>query len=253
MTKYLITGVSSGIGRSLTKKLIQKGGVVWGIARREELLKSLKKELLDNSSFIYSLADQAKDKDWKLLVEQFKRKKFIPHVVIFNAAFSENDLEKPINLSSLEKMVEVNFLGVMRGINHLLPIVKNNTQFIAISTFSALKGSGVEGIGYAASKAALSIGFESLYQKYKNKGLMFKTIYFGPINSGMNPFKGGIPFILSEKKAVELIINSINSNKGQFFYPKTIFLIFKLIRLLPPNIYFKILSRMERFHQKLQP
>jgi len=251
MSKFLITGVSSGIGRALTKKLISSGESIWGIARRENLLKDLKRELGNSSNFEFTTIDQAKINNWYSLVKKLKRRKYIPEIIIFNAAISKNDLKYGIEIEALEEMMEVNFLGVMRGISALLPLVKPGTQFITISSFSALKGSGSEGIGYAASKAALSIGFESLYQKYKNKGIAFKTVYFGPINSGMGPFKKNIPFVLSEKQAVKYIISSTKISKGQFFYPRSIFLIFKIIKLLPANIYFKILSKMESLHLKL--
>lgn len=39
MDRILITGVSSGIGRALTKRLIADGQTVWGIARRQNLSK----------------------------------------------------------------------------------------------------------------------------------------------------------------------------------------------------------------------
>jgi len=45
--KILITGASSGIGRELAKQLVKDGHVVWGVARRENLLNDLKKELGD--------------------------------------------------------------------------------------------------------------------------------------------------------------------------------------------------------------
>jgi len=252
MSKYLITGVSSGIGRALTKKLLIDGETVWGIARREQLLKNLKKELNNPTNFTYISMDQADKIGWQSLIKKFKKKDFIPKIIIFNAAISQNDLQSGIEIEVLEKLVEVNFLGVMRGISTLLPLVKSGTQFITISSFSALKGSGTEGIGYAASKAAVSIGFESLYQRYKDKGIIFKTIYFGPINSGMGLFKKNIPFILSENQAVKFIINSTKNSKGQFFYPRSIFLIFKIIKLLPSNIYFRILSRMESINLKFR-
>lgn len=252
MSKFLITGVSSGIGRALTNKLISEGETVWGIARREYLLKELNGELGNTAKFIYTTMDQAESSSWHSLIRSFKKRKFIPQIIIFNAAVSQDDLTNGIKMEALEKMLEVNFLGIMRGINALLPLAKPGTQFITISSFSALKGSATEGIGYAASKAALSIGFESLYQKYKDKHIIFKTIYFGPINSGMGPFKRNIPFILSENQAVKFIIDSTKSNKGQFFYPKSIFFIFKLIKLLPSNFYFKILSKMESIHIKLK-
>lgn len=252
MRKFFITGVSSGIGKALTKELIIMGEMVWGTARREYLLKELKKELNNTSKFIYTTIDQAEKNSWHSLLRSFRRRRFVPEIIMFNAAISQNDLQSGIEIETLEKIMEVNFLGVMRGINALLPMAKPGTQFIAISSFSALKGSGREGIGYAASKAALSVGFESLYQKYKDKGIIFKTIYFGPINSGMGPFKKNMPFILSENQAVKFIFDSTKSAKGQFFYPKSIFLIFKLIKLLPSNIYFNILSKMEALHIKLR-
>lgn len=251
MTKYLITGVSSGIGRTLTKELINRGGMVWGIARREKLLKTLKKEI-SSRQFIYTIMDQTKNQSWQSLVRQFKKRRFNPEIIIFNAAISKNDLKDGINMDTLENIMEVNFLGIMRGINNLLPLVKPSAQMIGISSFSALKGSGVEGVGYAASKAALSIGFESLYQKYKKKGIIFKTIYFGPISSGMGPFKKNIPFILSEDQAVKSIINSISGKSGQYYYPKSIFFAFKIIKLFPPSVYFRILSMMEAAHSKLK-
>lgn len=251
MSKFLITGVSSGIGRALTKELILRGETVWGIARRQDLLKSLSKEL-DSKNFIYTVMDQTHHQEWQSLVNFFKRKKFTPNIIIFNAAISQNDLLDGINLAALENMLDVNFLGIIRGIKSLLEIVKPKTQFIAISSFSSLKGSGLEGIGYAASKAALSVGFESLHQKYKDMGIIFKTIYFGPINSGMGPFRKNVPFILSENQAVKCIIDSTKSNRGQFFYPKNIFFIFKIIKLLPSDIYFKILTKMESIHSKLK-
>lgn len=250
MGKYFITGVSSGIGRALTKKLISEKQIVWGVARRENLLKKLKLEL-NSENFFYSSLDLGKKTSWQSLVREFKEKKFIPQIIIFNAAISQNDLGEEIKIETLERTMKVNFLSIMRGINNLLPLTTIGTQFIAISSFSALKGSGVEGIGYAASKAALSIGFESLYQKFKDKGIIFKTIYFGPINSGMGPFKKNTPFILSENQAVNFIINCTKNNKGQFFYPKSIFFLFKLIKLLPVDVYFKILSKMESIHYRL--
>lgn len=249
---YLITGVSSGIGRALTKKLVGSGNTVWGTARRKELLVDLKKELHNSPRFIYTAVDQGKENDWKLITRSFKGKKIFPQVIIFNAAVSENDLESYINLKSLEKTFEVNFLGIMRGVNNLLPIVKTNSQFIAISSFSALKGNSSESIGYASSKAALSIAFESLHQKYKEHGIIFKTIFFGPINSGMSPFKKGVPFALSEDKAVESIINAVKSKEVHHYYPKSIFFIFRLIKLLPSSLYFKILSRMDSIHLKFK-
>ena len=135
------------------------------------------------------------------------------------------------------------------GIKVLVKTAGPNTEFIAVSSSSALKGSGIEGIGYPSSKAALSIAFESLPQKYQGK-YIFKTIYFGPINSGMSPFKKNSFFMLSEKQAVEKIIQASLGKKVVYYYPAVLFFILKIVKLFPSKIYFYLLSQMEGFHKK---
>ena len=56
MARFFITGISSGIGYGLTKKLIGKKHQVWGVARREALLVDLAREL-NSDRFHYSVCD----------------------------------------------------------------------------------------------------------------------------------------------------------------------------------------------------
>ena len=43
--KIFITGISSGIGKALAKRLVVAGHIVWGVARRKELLDQMQSEL----------------------------------------------------------------------------------------------------------------------------------------------------------------------------------------------------------------
>lgn len=50
--KVFITGVSSGIGKALTTRLVKAGHEVWGVARRREALEELQTNLAsDNHSY----------------------------------------------------------------------------------------------------------------------------------------------------------------------------------------------------------
>lgn len=249
MRRILITGVSSGIGRALTKKLVQDGVTVWGIARRIKLLRQLKEELKNSSNFIYSQMDVSEEDNWKRLITQMKRKNFLPQIVIFNAGVQENDLSPRFNPQITKKVFEINFFSVIFAVEHLLKFVKLRTQFIAISSLSSLRGSGIEGIAYPASKAALSIAFESLYQKYKQK-YSFKTIYFGPVATGMGPFKR-YPLVLQEKEAVGALIKAMESDSIIHHHPGFLLFAFRLIRLFPPKLYFLIISKIEGLHKNL--
>ena len=249
--KVLITGSSRGIGRALTIKLVGEGCEAWGIARREKLLKNLKSEVNSPKNYLYSAIDISQKDSWDQIVKSLRRKKYHPDIVIFNAAIFENDFINGLDFEKTRKMIEINYLSVIKGIQALFPLLKTNSQVIAISSSSALKGSGEEGIGYAASKAALSIAFESLYLKYRNK-IHFKTVFFGPVKTGMSPFSRHTILSLSEEDAVRAVIKSIERGDVISYYPLIIFYAYKLAKLLPSSYYFKFLTFIdEKIHQRL--
>lgn len=247
MNKVLIIGVSSGIGRALVKKLIEEGSVVWGIARREKLLNDLSQELNGKPTFIYQSLDISQKHSWKILLINMKKRKFKPNIVVFNAAINQNDLEYEIKPEITNEIFNTNFFAILEGIKLLFPYMNKKSQYIAISSSSALKGNAKEGVGYPASKAALSIAFECFYQKYFSTERIFTTVSFGPINTGMRRFKTAPPFTLSEQKAVNCIMKAIKEKKGFYYYPKISFIFLKIMKVFLPNeIILKLFSKIEK-------
>lgn len=244
MKSVLITGVSSGIGNILTKLLVKKGFKVWGIARRKNLLEELKKEL-QSSSFFYTVADVIDENFWNSLIKKFKRKKFIPDIIIFNAAVHENDLTSGIDIDKLRRSMEINFFSIIKGIKLLADSFKSKLHFITISSTSAFKGNHEEGIGYAASKGALSLAFESLFQKYLGSRLIFTTIFLGSVATSMVRLTKA-PLMLTKDKAAEYIIKAIYEKKPFYYYPKGVFTILSIMRVLPKPIFFKIWTKMQK-------
>lgn len=249
--KVFITGVSSGIGRALTKELVKSGYSVWGVARRRKLLKDLQKEISPISGFKYSSLDITGKNSWKKIIKKLKKESYFPDVIIFNAAILENDLSPKLNTSLTRKIFDNNFFSIIGGVESLLDTVRPGTQFILISSLSAFKGSGVEGIGYGASKAAISLAFETLHRKFGKK-YSFQTVYFGPIATGMGPFKKKLPIILSEKDAVLKIIHSMRTKTIILHHPWILFFAIKTIKLMPSQIYFYVLDLIEKIHMKLE-
>jgi len=248
--KYLITGTSSGIGKALAKSLVSQGNLVWGVARRRELLSGLKKELGNSPKFIFSAIDISQPKSWSKLIALMRRQRFVPDVVIFNAAITMCDFEKKFESAITKKIFAINFMGILEGVESLLGYLKKGSQLIAISSSSSLKGSRVEGVGYAASKAALSIAFESLYLRFKDKYL-FKTIYLGPVASGMGPFRKNVPFCISEEGVVQRIMQAVDGDRPIYHYPWPLFLGLRLVKAMPTRIYIAALSLVDGMHRKL--
>ena len=245
MKSVLVTGVSSGIGNTLAKKLIKKGFKVWGIARRKKLLKDLKKEL-QSDNFFYTVADVTDENFWDKLIKNLNNRKFLPDIIILNAAIRKNDLENGIDLKTLREIMEINFFAVLKGVKVISENFSRKLHFITISSTSAFKGSYVEGIGYAASKGALTIAFESLFQKHLDSNINFTTIFLGPVRTGMMRFTKSPPFILSVDKTAEYIIGAIESKKPFLYYPKIAFMILSIMRLLPNQVFFRIWTKLQK-------
>ncbi len=251
MKKYLVVGASSGIGRALTKKLVDEGSMIWAVARREEFLESLKNEVRLPKNYFYSVADISRKNTWFNLIKTLKRRKYIPEIVVMCAAILKNDLNDKIDLRITHELFDINYFSVMEGINFLVPFLKRNSQIITISSLSSQKGSGAEGIGYAASKAALSLSFESLHQRFKNK-LKFKVVFFGPVETGMHPFGKQTLITISEKRAVRTIINAIEGKRVFYYCPKLPFFVLKLTKLFSQSLYFRVLDAIDSLHIKNQ-
>lgn len=245
MKNVLVTGASSGIGNTLVKLLIKKGFRVWGIARRKNLLEKLKSELRSNN-FFYIVADITEENFWDRLIKNLEKNKFTPDTIILNAAVHKNDLENGLDLKMLREIMEINFFSCLTGVKVISEHFTNKLHFITISSTSAFKGNHEEGIGYAASKGALSIAFESLFQRHLNSRIQFSTIFLGPVATDMMRFSKAPPMMLSAEKAAEYIINAIESKKPFLYHPKRVFIILGIMRLLPNQFFFQIWKRMQK-------
>ena len=235
----VVTGASSGIGKELAKVLVKNGNRVFGLARRKGV----------REKFEYLAVDISDKFAWRTIKTRLKKIKFSPDAVIFNAAILENDLDPRLSYQITEKIHRINFLSVIKGVEELMQGSKS-CHFIAISSTAALRGSSVESLGYSSSKAALSLAFEALYQKFKGSKFKFSIVYFGPVRGGMSPFKRSSPFQLEMNEAVNAICKALKERAPAYYYPWWIFFVLKLIRILPGNLDLSLFSLLENFHRK---
>jgi len=111
----LLTGVTSGIGRLLAKKLILNHNChIVGIGRNQDAINELKIELKEKSNLLeYRLFDVSKEENWSNLKEDFIKKNIKIDILINNAGqlpkFKKFD---SCSIVDFENIMQVNFNSV---------------------------------------------------------------------------------------------------------------------------------------------
>ena len=206
MARFFITGISSGIGYGLTKKLIGKKHQVWGVARREALLVDLAHEL-NSDRFHYSVCDVTNFKSVKATYHSLKKKEYFPDCVVLNAGINIRDELEGFSLKPLKKVMSTNFYGAMCWIDFFLPrmLEKKHGHFIAISSTSAIQPHPYR-LGYCTSKAALNMAFEVLGHRFQS--IAFSILKFGPVKTSMGKHHRSA---MSVSQAVQMILKTIGN------------------------------------------
>jgi short-subunit dehydrogenase len=237
----LITGVSSGIGKSLAEHMIAKGHTVCGVARSEDELKALHARLGDR--FSYFSADITRIDDVRTLCLKIKQEKGIPDAIVLNAGIYPHDSDNAFQFDIAEQVLATNVNGALIFVDQFLPefLQRGSGQFLAVSSVLALRPDPL-GASYAASKAAITMAFRSLKLRYGSSGILFQTILLGPIateNYKSNDHKKAVTerHIPNASKAAEAIEQALHKKKSLTYYPWMIGIILRTTAWLPDTVF----------------
>ena len=184
--KALITGASSGIGRDMARYLAQMGWDLILVARREERIKELKKEL-NNVEVRCIVTDVGRKEDCYALYETVKDETI--DMLINNAGFGlagefvKTDLDTELN------MIDVNVTAV-----HILTklflrkFAKRDSGIILNVASSAGFMPGPLLSTYYATKNYVLRLSEAIYEELRQKGshVHISVLCPGPVNTEFN-------------------------------------------------------------------
>lgn len=214
----VISGVTSGIGRALALKLATEGYDLALISRRNNLMQTLEKELLqlnlNNNYFLKSgsIADEeTMDNFWR----EFDNRFDTCNLVINNAAIISQKRLNEFHFSDLKELININVFGnfsfIEHGFQRLLKLGPGD--LINISSTVTKRPYPAAPV-YAATKAAVHHLISSLQEEtINNKNIRISNLLLGPVNTPERPdFEIlNTTNLASPKDISDIILNIIQS------------------------------------------
>ena len=236
---YWIVGASEGLGRALAIQLAKVGAKVIISARSEERLIGLSEEIGSNTRVLpMDVSDRSSvQKACSKLPKSLDGFIFVSGVYWHMSASSWDEIKA-------EEMVDVNLVGAMRCLAHLVPKFINQGFGHIVLTGSIAGYRGLPGsVGYCASKAGLMSLAETLKIDLAKNKIDVQLLNPGYIKTRLtdkNPYKK--IYVMTPEKAAAFSLSHMRSGRFQSSFPRGFSIISKIIKNLPDWLYFKIFS-----------
>ena len=154
MKTWLITGCSTGLGKSLAEAVLKKGDCVVVTARKTETLSEFA-EIFPETALILTL-DVTDEKAVAETIRRAKQRFGSIDILVNNAGYGYRAAVEEGSVEDSRKLFDTNFWGPVALIKAVLPDMreKRNGVIINVSSIAALQTAPGSGY-YAASKCAL--------------------------------------------------------------------------------------------------
>lgn len=172
--KALVTGASSGIGAEFARALARDGYQVTGIARSEDKLTDLVKEIGPHHRYI--VADLSDADQLRRVGDDIEREGY--DLVVNNAGYGIYGRFEDIPLEKQQHLMSVNMTALVSLSQAFLRQARSGSGLINVSSvLSLLTYPG--GAVYAASKAFVTNFTESLWYEYKDRDVFVMALLPG--------------------------------------------------------------------------
>ena len=181
----LITGASSGIGKSCAEYLSKKGFIVFGTSRNA----SFPPKDIGGKYPIMIKMDINDDDSIKNAIEYIIKEFGRIDVLINNAGYGIGGAIEDYTIEKVKEQFETNFFGQLRVCNSILPIMRNQQSglIINISSIGGLLGLPFQGL-YSATKFAIEGMTEALRMEVKEFGIKVVLVEPGDFKTSFTKF-----------------------------------------------------------------
>jgi short-subunit dehydrogenase len=239
----LITGGSSGIGKSIGEFLHLKGFVVYGTSRDPDKI--------SDSVFPLIALDVRNADSIKAAVAKVISLSGRVDVVINNAGVGITGPLEEIPMEEIKNNFETNFFGPIEVMKAVLPQMREQKSglIINITSIAAYMGLPYRSV-YSASKGALELITEALRMEVKSFGIYITNVAPGDFATNIaagrfhSPVISGSPY----EKTYESILEEMNTHVDSGSNPNEMAeAIFKIVTTNKPNVHYKVGAFMQKF------
>lgn len=221
----IVTGGSSGIGKTLAQKLAKADAHVWIWARREVPLQDTLATLEGRGNHGYHSVDVSKREEIENALERVQREAGTPDIIFNNAGISKPGYIEEIAIETFERLTAVNYLGTVYLTQLVLPgmLERGSGHIVNISSMAGFLGV----FGYSAycpTKFAVRGYSDVLRSEMKYRGIKVSVVFPPDTDTPMledennlKPFEtreisdsGGL---LSTEQVTEEILAGVARNK----------------------------------------
>ncbi|WP_282135782.1 SDR family oxidoreductase [Seonamhaeicola maritimus] len=239
----LITGGSSGIGKSIGEFLFDRGFVVYGTSRNPDNYKESKFPILaldlkENNTIVES-------------VQTIIKKEGRIDVLINNAGAGITGPIEEIPETEIKNNFETNFFGPINVIKTVLPQMRqqNDGLIINVTSIAGYMGLPYRGV-YSASKGALELITEAFRMELKDFNIKMTNVAPGDFATNIAagryhaPLLKDSPYKRPYGNTLELMNAHVDSGSDPNLMAKEVF---KIINTNNPKVHYKVGEFMQKF------
>ncbi|WP_343618625.1 SDR family oxidoreductase [Flavobacterium sp.] len=239
----LITGGSSGIGKSIGEFLHKKGFVVYGTSRNPEKIQ--------NSVFPLLALDVRNSETIKSAVAEVITLSGRLDIVINNAGVGITGPLEEIPMEEIKNNFETNFFGPIEVMKSVLPQMREQKSglIINITSIAAYMGLPYRSV-YSASKGALELITEALRMEVKQFGIEITNVAPGDFATNIAAGRYHAPVVKDSayEKVYGDVLATMNEHVDAGSNPNEMAeAIYKIIQNDKPKVHYKVGVFMQKF------
>jgi NAD(P)-dependent dehydrogenase (short-subunit alcohol dehydrogenase family) len=239
----LITGGSSGIGKSIGEFLHQKGFIVYGTSRNPEKVL--------NSIFPLVALDVRDVESIHLAVAQIIQTTGRLDVVINNAGVGITGPLEETPMEEIKNNFDINFFGPIAVMKAVLPQMRQQKSglIVNITSIAGYMGLPYRSV-YSASKGALELITEALRMEVKSFGIQITNVAPGDFATNIAAGRFHAPIIQGSdyERAYGSILKTMDAHVDSGSNPNEMAeAVFQIIQDKNPRIHYKVGAFMQKF------